>query len=118
MLRKKNVFTLGTALVLGLGSIGSLAINNSTKVDAATRRTIMSKSIVYNQNGSSTGKKISTYKSVNVYGNKVTIKGKTYYQIGNNKYVRAVNIDGTSRTIYHNAYIYNNKGKHNRVEED
>ena len=111
MLKKKSIITASTALALGLGSIG--LVSNSQTADAATytTKTIMSKSLVYNHQGKSTGKTIKTYKKVNVYGQKVKIKNKTYYKIGKNKYVKAINIDGTSRTVYHNAYIYNNEGK-------
>ncbi|MDF7639350.1 glycoside hydrolase family 31 protein [Lactobacillus sp. ESL0791] len=41
----------------------------------------------------------------------VTIKGKKFYDIGNDQYIIAKNIDGTKRKLRHNAFVYNSKGK-------
>lgn len=39
-----------------------------------------------------------------------TIKGKKYYRVGENQYIAAGNIDGTSRILKHNSYVYNEYG--------
>ena len=51
--------------------------------------------------------------SLKVYGSAVTIGNSKYYKYGTNKYVKAGNIDGTSRTLTHNAYVYTVKGARN-----
>ncbi|WP_056941502.1 SLAP domain-containing protein, partial [Lactobacillus hamsteri] len=74
---------------------------------------VMWKSYVYDQNGKRVGDKtISAYETIPVYGTK-TINGKTYYRVSATaeEYVNANNIDGTSRTLSHNAYVYKNNGK-------
>ncbi|WP_306424296.1 SLAP domain-containing protein [Lactobacillus gallinarum] len=53
---------------------------------------------------------VQRYASVSVLPN-TTIKGKAYYQVVENgkavdKYINATNIDGTKRTLKHNAYVY------------
>ncbi|MBD5430648.1 GH25 family lysozyme [Lactobacillus sp.] len=76
-----------------------------------TPKTIMYKSKVYNKRGQYIGKYYSAYTPITVIGGAVSINGKAYYQVGDNQYVRVNNVDGTPRTLTHNAYIYNNKGK-------
>ena len=48
-----------------------------------------------------------------VYGSAVTIRKAKYYKYANGKYVNAGNIDGTSRPLKHNAYVYTVKGTRN-----
>ena len=53
--------------------------------------------------------------------NTTTINGKTYYQVVENsqavdKYINAANIDGTKRTLKHNAYVYaSSKKRANKI---
>lgn len=51
--------------------------------------------------------------SLKVYGSDVTIGNAKYYKYAEGKYVKAGNIDGTSRTLTHNAYVYTVKGARN-----
>lgn len=76
-----------------------------------TTKTVMHKSLVYDKNGKSLGKYRSAYTKITVIGGAVTINGKAYYQIGDNQYVKVNNVDGMSRKLTHNAYVYNNRGK-------
>ena len=51
----------------------------------------------------------------------VTVKvpnGKKYYRVSGEHewYINAGNVDGTSRTLNHNSYVYNNKGKRVKSE--
>lgn len=48
-----------------------------------------------------------------VYGSAVTIGSSKYYKYADGKYVNAGNIDGTSRPLKHNAYVYTVKGTRN-----
>lgn len=63
---------------------------------------------------------VQRYASVSVLPN-TTIKGKAYYQVVENgkavdKYINAANIDGTKRTLKHNAYVYaSSKKRANKV---
>nr|WP_245328703.1 GH25 family lysozyme [Lactobacillus colini] len=83
---------------------------NQDKTTIRTPKTIMFKSRIYNKSGQYIGKYYSAYTPITVIGGSVEINGKLYYQIGDNQYVKVNNVDGTSRTFTHNAYVYNNRG--------
>ncbi|WP_279081733.1 SLAP domain-containing protein, partial [Lactobacillus apis] len=52
------------------------------------------------------------YSTVEVIGAATKLAdGSLVYQIGDNQYVMADNIDGTSRTLSHNAYVYKTSKK-------
>lgn len=83
-------------------------------VETTTTKRLMRNSYSYD----ASGKKLSTAKLtagsyLKVYGSAVTIGNSKYYKYGTNKYVKAGNIDGTSRTLTHNAYVYTVKGARN-----
>ena len=83
-------------------------------VETTTTKRLMRNSYSYD----ASGKKLSTAKLtagsyLKVYGSAVTIGNAKYYKYGTNKYVKAGNIDGTSRTLTHNAYVYTVKGARN-----
>lgn len=86
------------------------------KEEKTSEKTIMHVAIVYDKEGKKTSEKISAYDKVTVYGDIVTINGAKFYKVGDNRYVKVGNIDGTMRTLKHNAYIYNNKLK--RVQKN
>lgn len=78
----------------------------------SSKKVVMANAYVYNKSGKRVGKKtIKLGATVKVLGAK-TIKGKRYYQIGKNSFIRTVNIDGTKRTLKKNAYTYTKAGKH------
>lgn len=83
---------------------------NQDKTTIKTSKTVMHKALVYNKEGKSIGKYYSAYTNITVIGGAVSINGSAYYQVGDNQYVKVNNVDGMSRTLTHNAYIYNNKG--------
>jgi len=83
-------------------------------------------SYIYNQYGHRI-KKYGTFKKgkiVKTYGSPVTIKGKKYYIIAKNRFVKALNFtllnsvtstvlvdsDVTEKTVMHNAYLYDENG--------
>ncbi|MGZ1408001.1 SLAP domain-containing protein [Lactobacillus delbrueckii subsp. bulgaricus] len=83
-------------------------------VETTTTKRLMRNSYSYD----ASGKKLSTAKLtagsyLKVYGSAVTIGNAKYYKYGTNKYVKVGNIDGTSRTLTHNAYVYTVKGARN-----
>ena len=77
--------------------------------DDATKTTVftMHKALMYNKNGKKTGKAFRQFRNIDVYSNKVTIKGVQYYRVYNTfYYVKAANIEGTKRMLKKNAYVY------------
>ncbi|MCT3515433.1 N-acetylmuramoyl-L-alanine amidase [Lactobacillus delbrueckii subsp. lactis] len=91
------------------------AVNFQPKpVEVSTSKRLMRNSYSY----SAAGKKLpdSMLKAgqyLKVYGSAVTIGKAKYYKYANGKYVKAGNIDGTSRPLKHNAYVYTVKGARN-----
>ncbi|MDA3784209.1 SLAP domain-containing protein [Lactobacillus delbrueckii] len=91
------------------------AVNFQPKpVEVSTSKRLMRNSYSY----SAAGKKLpdSMLKAgqyLKVYGSAVTIRKDKYYKYANGKYVNAGNIDGTSRPLKHNAYVYTVKGTRN-----
>ena len=60
--------------------------------------------------------KLTRYNSVSVAMSTTTIGGKAYYEVIENgkatgKFINADNIDGTKRTLKHNAYVYKSSKK-------
>ena len=87
-------------------------------------KTIMHNAYFYDKNAKRVGTdKVSRYASVSVLtdeknpnGVKTTINGVSYYEVVENgkatgKYINADNIDGTKRTLKHNAYVYKSSKK-------
>lgn len=117
---KKFIFTSATALALfSAGATLVEAQNSTSTVQAATtKKKVMHNAYYYKKDGktvvkNSKGKKkmVKSYQSVKV-SKKVTINGTKFYKIsGKNEYIKAGSIDGTKRTLTHNAYIYTSKGK-------
>lgn len=82
--------------------------------DDATKTTVftMHKALMYDKNGNKTGKAFRQFRNIDVYSNKVTIKGTQYYRVYNTfYYVKAANIDGTKRMLKKNSYIYQTGSK-------
>ncbi len=93
----------------------------ATKPDttvASQSKTIMHNAFYYNKDGKhvDTDKKLTRYNSVTVSPKTTTINGKAYYEVVENgklsgKFINADNIDGTERTLKHNAYVYKTSKK-------
>ena len=80
---------------------------NATGLSPVTR-TVFHNSYVYDENGVRKTREYFAGKTVKTYGTKL-IQGKKYYDLGNNDFVKAVNITGVNRKLKHNAYIYSKK---------
>ena len=80
-------------------------------------KTVMHNAYFYDKNAKRVGTdKLTRYNSVNVAMSTTTIKGKAYYEVIENgkatgKFINADNIDGTKRTLKHNAYVYKTSKK-------
>lgn len=92
-----------------------------TTVDSVSKR-IMHNAYFYDKDAKRVGTdSVKRYASVSVLPNTTTINGKAYYQVVENgkavdKYINAGNIDGTKRTLKHNAYVYaSSKKRANKV---
>ena len=90
-------------------------------VDSVSKR-IMHNAYFYDKDAKRVGTdSVKRYASVSVLPNTTTINGKAYYQVVENgkavdKYINAGNIDGTKRTLKHNAYVYaSSKKRANKV---
>ena len=87
------------------------------KVVASVQKTIMHNAYYYDKDAKRVGTdKLTRYNSVNVSPKTTTFNGKTYYEVVENgklsgKFINADNIDGTKRTLKHNAYVYRSSKK-------
>ncbi|KJY55778.1 SLAP domain-containing protein [Lactobacillus melliventris] len=88
-------------------------VDGSTKPVAATPKTVMHNSYIYDKDHKRVGtNKLAAYSTVNVYGTTTKLAdGSLVYKIGDNQYVMADNIDGTARVLSHNAYVYKTSKK-------
>lgn len=92
------------------------------KVVASVPKTIMHNAYYYDKDAKRVGTdKLTRYNSVTVSPKTTTINGKAYYEVVENgklsgKFINADNIDGTKRTLKHNAYVYaSSKKRANKV---
>lgn len=119
-MKKRLLVSLSAAAVLSVSSVA--LVNNSventpTVVQAATYKKKLTKNAyIYNAKGKRVGKKVlKKGKLVKILGRK-TIKGKKYYKIGKNKYVRTANFvvkfasTNTSSTVSYNTSSATNNG--------
>ncbi|WEV40906.1 SLAP domain-containing protein [Lactobacillus sp. ESL0681] len=76
----------------------------------ATEKTLGHDAYVYDETGTRTTKKYKAGATLDTYGTK-NIDGRKYYDLGDNKYIVASNIDGKKRKLKKNAYVYKKNGK-------
>ncbi|RVU70765.1 MULTISPECIES: SLAP domain-containing protein [Lactobacillus] len=87
------------------------------KVVSATQQNIklIHAAFIYNEKGERIKNipKLKAYKHFTVITPAVTINGRKFYQLANNKghYIAVGNVSGKKRILSHNAYLYNNHGK-------
>jgi hypothetical protein len=96
--------------------------NGKSTVVPSVAKTIMHNAYYYDKDAKRVGTdKLTRYNSVTVSPKTTTINGKAYYEVVENgklsgKYINADNIDGTKRTLKHNAYVYaSSKKRANKV---
>ncbi|MGN1271877.1 MAG: SLAP domain-containing protein [Lactobacillus sp.] len=72
-----------------------------------TNKMIMHTALAYDKDGKSTGVKYNAFSYAKLVANPVKIDGGLYYKVADkDQYLKATNIDGVTRTITHNTYIY------------
>lgn len=96
--------------------------NVAAPVVPSVTKTIMHNAYYYDKDAKRVGTdKLTRYNSVTVSPKTTTINDKAYYEVVENgklsgKYINADNIDGTKRTLKHNAYVYaSSKKRANKV---
>ena len=117
--KKMMMSVAGAALLsVGLNQTPNNAYSSGvTEVSAAKKtkkaKTVGANSVVYQKKGKKmvkTKKTIKVGKKVHVYAKK-TVKGKTYYKIGKNQYIKAANVDGKTRQAGKKTVLYTRSGK-------
>lgn len=75
--------------------------------------TIMHISAIYDKNGVAThDPALRAYDTYSVVSEPVTINGAKFYKLaGKDQYIKVGNVDGTSRALKHNSYVYKSTGK-------
>ena len=113
-----NGATASLPVTVNVDNVTPTAANETT-----TTKTVMHIATIYDKNGNATSEPVlRAYDSVSVVSTPVELKdaaGKSkgmYYKLaGKDQYVKVGNIDGTSRTLKHNAYVYKSNGKRNKA---
>lgn len=102
-MKKNKIITASVAALMAISPL----ITFGHTAQAATNKAVMHTAIAYDKDGNKTGKKYYSYQYVTVESNPVKIDGSLYYKIsGEDQYLKATNIDGVTRKITHNTYIY------------
>ena len=93
--------------------VESKFVDGSYQPAAKETKKIMHNSYIYDKDHKRVGTKtLAAYTTVDVFGKASKLAdGSLVYRIGDNQYVMADNIDGTSRTLSHNAYVYKTSKK-------
>lgn len=88
-------------------------VDGSFKPADKVKKTVMHNAYIYDKDHKRVGTTmLRAYTSVEVIGAATKLAdGSLVYQIGDNQYVMADNIDGTVRTLSHNAYVYKTSKK-------
>lgn len=108
---KKNKFILASVATLMAVSPMLSFSSQAHTVQAAdtnvTNKMIMHTAVAYDKDGNSTGVKYNAFSYARLVSSPVKIDGTIYYKVADkDQYLKATNIDGVTRRITHNTYIY------------
>lgn len=108
---KKNKFILASVAALMAVSPMLPLSSQAHTVQAAdtniTNKMIMHTAVAYDKDGNSTGVKYNAFSYAKLVASPVKIGDGIYYKVADkDQYLKATNIDGVTRRITHNAYIY------------
>ena len=115
-----SVNVKATSSINGVDATLPVTVNVANGKDTTVpsqSKTIMHNAYYYDKDAKRVGTdKLTRYNSVTVAMNTTTINGKAYYEVVENgklsgKFINADNIDGTKRTLKHNAYVYKTSKK-------
>ena len=80
----------------------------NTNVKKGVKRVVTHNAYIFNQSGVRVSGEFYVGDSITTYGTKY-INGKKFYDLGNDRFVKANNVTGINRKLKHNAYIYTKK---------
>ena len=108
---KKNKFILASVAALMVVSPMLPLSSQTHTVQAAdtnaVNKMVMHTAVAYDKDGNSTGVKYNAFSYASLLSTPVKIDGTIYYKVADkDQYLKATNIDGVTRTITHNTYIY------------
>lgn len=108
---KKNKFILSSVAALmavsPVLSFGSQAHTVQAADTNVTNKMIMHTAVAYDKDGNSTGVKYNAFSYAKLVASPVKIGDGIYYKVADkDQYLKATNIDGVTRRITHNTYIY------------
>ena len=109
---KTNTASTSNKVTVKATSTASAA-SNIVKIPTAktSQKVIIHNAAIYNSKGQKVKDKASKMAGTVVTVIKsTTINKKKYYQIATNEYIAVGNVDGTTRTLKHNSYIYDTAG--------
>ena len=115
-----SVNVKATSSINGVDATLPVTVNVANGKDTTVpsqSKIIMHNAYYYDKDAKRVGTdKLTRYNSVTVAMNTTTINGKAYYEVVENgklsgKFINADNIDGTKRTLKHNAYVYKTSKK-------
>lgn len=93
-------------------NVDNATVSNNTN-ETTKNVTIMHIATIYDKNGKATNEPaLRAYNSVSVVTDPVTIAGAKFYKLaGKDQYIKVGNVDGTSRSLRKNSYVYRSNGK-------
>lgn len=108
---KKNKFILASvAALIAVNPVLSFDSQAHTVQAAdtnAVNKMVMHTAVAYDKDGNSTGVKYNAFSYARLLSTPVKIDGTIYYKVADkDQYLKATNIDGVTRRITHNTYIY------------
>ena len=108
---KKNKFILASVAALMAVSpmlpLSSQAHTVQAADTNAINKMVMHTAVAYDKDGNSTGVKYNAFSYARLLSTPVKIDGTIYYKVADkDQYLKATNIDGVTRRITHNTYIY------------
>ena len=108
---KKNKFILASVAALMAVSpmlpLSSQAHTVQAADTNAVNKMVMHTAVAYDKDGNSTGVKYNAFSYARLVASPVKIGDGIYYKVADkDQYLKATNIDGVTRRITHNTYIY------------
>ena len=109
---KRKIMLISTVALMTVVPMIVTSTNEVRATVNSAKKTVMHTAIAYDRDDNSTARKYYAYDVVTVDPKKVTIDGNLYYKVfGKNQYLKATNIDGVTRRMTHNAYIYRSSNR-------
>lgn len=109
-MKKNKIILASVAALMAVSPVLSFSSQAHTVQAAdtnAVNKMIMHTAVAYDKDGNSTGVKYNAFSYARLLFTPVKIDGTIYYKVADkDQYLKATNIDGVTRRITHNTYIY------------